>query len=141
MAVTRSLAIALVIVCVGLAAGFGAGALWLAGPRFLLPLAFVAPLVVLALRADFQRSVRSLPVELRVFGFNLPDANSLPAMVYYEPSQPVLYQGRNLDPAYHRFAHRQPVLGPAKTQHIHAGPPGDVGDQGRPVSRIPAAAV
>ena len=31
------------------------------------------------------------------------------AMVYYEPDQPVLYQGRNLDPAYHRFAHRQRV--------------------------------
>ena len=50
---------------------------------------------------------RSLPVELRVFDFALPDANSLPAMVYYEPDQPELYQGRNLDPAYHRFAHRQ----------------------------------
>jgi hypothetical protein len=52
---------------------------------------------------------RSLPVELRVFGFALPDANGLPAMVYYEPAQPVLYQGRNLDPAYHRFAHRQRI--------------------------------
>ena len=52
---------------------------------------------------------RSLPVELRVFGFTLPDANSLSAMVYYEPSQPELYQGRNLDPAYHRFAHRQRI--------------------------------
>ncbi len=30
-------------------------------------------------------------------------------MVYYEPSQPELYQGRNLDPAYHRFAHRHRV--------------------------------
>jgi hypothetical protein len=52
---------------------------------------------------------RSLPVELRVFAFTLPDANSLSAMVYYEPSQPELYQGRNLDPAYHRFAHRQRI--------------------------------
>jgi hypothetical protein len=52
---------------------------------------------------------RSLPVELRVFGFTLPDTNSLPAMVYYESSQPELYQGRNLDPAYHRFAHRQRI--------------------------------
>ena len=54
-------------------------------------------------------ATRTLPVELRVFGFTLPDANSLPAMVYYEPSQPELYQGRNLDPAYHRFAHRQRI--------------------------------
>jgi hypothetical protein len=47
-----------------------------------------------------------LPVELQVYDFALPDANSLDAMVYYEPSQPELYHGRNLDPAYHRFAHR-----------------------------------
>ncbi len=54
-------------------------------------------------------ATRSLPVELRVFGFALPDANSLKAMVYYESDQPELYQGRNLDPAYHRFAHRQRI--------------------------------
>lgn len=57
--------------------------------------------------ADGQE--RSLPVELRVFAFALPAANSLKAMVYYEPAQPELYQGRNLDPAYHRFAHRQRI--------------------------------
>jgi hypothetical protein len=51
----------------------------------------------------------ALPVELRVFGFTLADENSLPVMVYYEPSQPELYQGRNLDPAFHRFAHRHRV--------------------------------
>jgi Domain of unknown function (DUF4091) len=51
----------------------------------------------------------ALPVELRVFGFTLPDENSLPVMVYYEPSQPVLYQGRNLDAAFHSFAHRHRV--------------------------------
>jgi len=51
----------------------------------------------------------ALPVELRVFDFVLPDANSLPVMVYYEPVQPELYQGRNLDPEYHRFAHRHRV--------------------------------
>jgi hypothetical protein len=50
-----------------------------------------------------------LPVELRVFGFTLPDENSLPIMVYYESDQPELYQGRNLDAAYHRFAHRHRV--------------------------------
>jgi hypothetical protein len=47
-----------------LALALGGGALALAGPRFLLPLALAAPLVVLALRADFSRAVRSLPVEL-----------------------------------------------------------------------------
>jgi hypothetical protein len=31
------------------------------------------------------------------------------AMVYYEPEQPVLYQGRDLDAAYHRFARRHRV--------------------------------
>jgi hypothetical protein len=51
----------------------------------------------------------ALPVELRVFDFALPDENSLPAMVYFEPDQPVLYQGRNLDPEFHRFAHRHRI--------------------------------
>ena len=57
--------------------------------------------------ADGQK--RTLPIELEIYDFALPDENSLRAMVYYEPDQPVLYQGRNLDPAYHRFAHRQRV--------------------------------
>ena len=61
----------------------------------------------LTITADGKAS--PVPVELRVFGFTLPDENSLPVMVYYEPDQPVLYQGRNLDPAYHRFAHRHRV--------------------------------
>ena len=51
----------------------------------------------------------AVPVELRVFDFALPDANSLPVMVYFEPDQPELYQGRNLDPAFHRFAHRHRI--------------------------------
>ncbi len=51
----------------------------------------------------------ALPVELRVLAFALPEANSLPVMVYYEPDQPELYQGRNLDLEYHRFAHRHRV--------------------------------
>jgi hypothetical protein len=50
-----------------------------------------------------------VPVALQVFDFTLPDANSLDAMVYYEPSQPELYHGRNLDPQYHRFAHRNRI--------------------------------
>jgi hypothetical protein len=51
----------------------------------------------------------TLPVELRVYDFALPDENSVTAMVYYEPSQPELYHGRNLDAAYHRAAHRHRV--------------------------------
>jgi hypothetical protein len=50
-----------------------------------------------------------IPVELRVYDFALPDENSVTAMVYYEPSQPELYHGRNLDAAYHRAAHRHRV--------------------------------
>jgi len=51
----------------------------------------------------------ALPVELELLDFALPDRNSLDVMVYYEPHQPELYQGRNLDPAYHRFAHRHRI--------------------------------
>jgi hypothetical protein len=51
-----------------LASGFGAIALVLAGPRFLLPLACVAPLMLLALWADQQRAVRSLAVEVAAQG-------------------------------------------------------------------------
>jgi hypothetical protein len=61
----------------------------------------------LAITADGRTT--GLGVSLEVFGFTLPDENSLRAMVYYEPSQPELYQGQNLDPVYHRFAHRQRI--------------------------------
>ena len=61
----------------------------------------------LTVTADGRKT--ELPVELRVFDFALPETNSLPVMVYFEPDQPVLYQGRNLDPAYHRLAHRHRV--------------------------------
>ena len=53
--------------------------------------------------------IRNVPVELKLFDFVLPDENSMHAMVYYSGDQPELYQGRNLDPQYHRFAHRQRV--------------------------------
>jgi hypothetical protein len=36
----------------------------------------------------------TLPVELELFDFALPDENSMHAMVYYERAQPELYQGR-----------------------------------------------
>ncbi|HEX7317577.1 MAG TPA: hypothetical protein VF297_26990 [Pyrinomonadaceae bacterium] len=57
--------------------------------------------------ADGRR--QTIPVELELFDFTLPDENSMHAMVYYEPSQPVQYMGRNLDAEFHRFAHRQRV--------------------------------
>jgi hypothetical protein len=57
--------------------------------------------------ADGQK--QTIPVELELFDFTLPDQNSMQAMVYYESLQPVMYQGRNLDPEYHRFAHRQRI--------------------------------
>lgn len=54
-------------------------------------------------------SVTRVPVKLELFDFALPDRNSMQAMFYFESSQPELYQGRNLDDAYHRFAHRHRV--------------------------------
>ncbi|MCA1620491.1 MAG: DUF4091 domain-containing protein [Acidobacteria bacterium] len=57
--------------------------------------------------ADGRR--RTLPVEMELFDFTLPDENSMHAMVYYEPTQPQQYQGRDLDREYHRFAHRHRV--------------------------------
>jgi hypothetical protein len=50
-----------------------------------------------------------VPVALELFDFTLPDRNSMDAMFYYESSQPELYQGRNLDEVYHRFAHRHRI--------------------------------
>ena len=59
------------------------------------------------LNADGQR--QAIPIELELFDFTLPDQNSMDAMVYYESFQPVIYQGRNLDEQYNRFAHRQRI--------------------------------
>ena len=62
---------------------------------------------VVTVTADDQK--REIPVELELFDFTLPDQNSMQVMVYYESLQPKLYQGRDLDAEYHRFAHRQRV--------------------------------
>ena len=51
-------------------------------------------------------------------------------MVYYEPSQPELYHGRNLDPAYHRFAHRHRV------ELVHAYDEAAVTASRRPLRRL-----
>src|SRR5688572_21184962 len=59
------------------------------------------------IRADAAR--RTLPIELEVHDFVLPDENSMHAMLYYAGDQAALYQGRNLDPAFHRLAHRHRV--------------------------------
>jgi hypothetical protein len=52
---------------------------------------------------------QAIPIELELFDFTLPDQNSMQAMAYYESLQPRLYQGRDLDAEYHRFAHRQRI--------------------------------
>jgi hypothetical protein len=61
------------------------------------------------LEVDADGRKTAVPVELELFDFALSDEPSMHAMVYYEPSQPQLYQGRDLDAAYHRFAHRHRV--------------------------------
>jgi hypothetical protein len=61
----------------------------------------------LTVTADGQKQI--VPIELELFDFTLPDENSMQAMVYYESLQPKLYQGRDLDAEYHRFAHRQRI--------------------------------
>lgn len=66
----------------------------------------------IAIDADGVR--RAVPVELEILDFDLPDRNSMHAMLYYEGSQPERYHGRNLDPAYHRLAHRH------RTELVHA---------------------
>lgn len=52
----------------GLAAGFGTLADFFSDFKFLIPLTAISPLVFLALRADLDRAVRSLPVEIAAQG-------------------------------------------------------------------------
>jgi hypothetical protein len=59
------------------------------------------------IRADGAR--RTVPIELEVFDFTLPDENSMHAMLYYTSDQAERYQGRNLDRAFDRMAHRHRV--------------------------------
>jgi len=60
-------------------------------------------------RISAREGARQIPIELDVVDVQIPDENMLPVMVYYQPDQPELYHGRNLDPAYHRFAKRHRV--------------------------------
>src|ERR1044071_7049887 len=62
-----------------------------------------------ALAVDADGRKKTIPIELELCDFTLPDQNSMHAMVYYESLQPKLYQGRDLDQQYHRFAHRQRI--------------------------------
>jgi hypothetical protein len=62
-----------------------------------------------SIEVDADTARRTLPIELEVFNFTLPDENSMHAMLYYTSDQPERYQGRNLDDAYNRFAHRHRV--------------------------------
>jgi hypothetical protein len=62
---------------------------------------------VVEVHAD--RQVSRVPVDLEVLDVALPEAPTLPAIVYYERSQTDLYHGRNMDREYHQFAHRHRV--------------------------------
>ena len=62
---------------------------------------------------DADSTPRQVPIELEVLDFALPDENSMEAMLFYTSDQPKLYQGRNLDAAYDRLAHRY------RTQLVH----------------------
>ncbi len=61
------------------------------------------------IEVEADGATTAIPVELELFRFALPDENSLRPMFYYEPDQNLLYQGRNLDAGFHRFAHRHRV--------------------------------
>ncbi len=62
-----------------------------------------------AIDVQVDGTARRVPVRLEVLDVTLPDEPTLPAMVYYERSQTDLYHGRNMDAAYHAFAHRHRV--------------------------------
>ena len=55
----------------------------------------VATRGTIELRVDGAR--RTVPIELEVYDFVLPDENSMHAMLYYSSDQAELYHGRNLD--------------------------------------------
>jgi len=51
----------------------------------------------------------SIPLELELFDFALPDENSLHYMLYFESSQVEQYHGADYEARYHRLAHRNRV--------------------------------
>jgi hypothetical protein len=56
------------VLFLGMSLGFGFTTLLLSDARFLIPLALVSPLVILALRADLDRAARTLVVEMAAQG-------------------------------------------------------------------------
>ncbi len=62
---------------------------------------------VVSIRVD--GNAQAIPLELELLDFDLPDENSIQAMIYFDADQLELYQGRRLDPEYHRFAHRNRI--------------------------------
>ncbi len=62
-----------------------------------------------AVRLRAGDSFRDIPVELELFDFELPDENSMSAMLYFEPEQLDLYQRGGIEDRFHRFAHRNRV--------------------------------
>jgi Domain of unknown function (DUF4091) len=69
--------------------------------------------------------MRAVPIELELFDFTLPDESSLPAMVFFDPTQVELYHGYggpDLVERYHRFAHRQRIefVGPNDEASVRA---------------------
>lgn len=114
-----------------LALGLAGLALVLAGPRFLGPVALAAPLVLVALRADFSRAVRALSVELTAqaaFGALAPAlvlAGGGPVRQAAEAwLLASLVGGANL-------AHVRRFLG-----HAHALPPGELRRRALPVHAL-----
>jgi hypothetical protein len=52
---------------------------------------------------------RTVPVELTLFDFTLPDEGSMSAMLYFEKEQLDLYIGEDVADRFHRFGHRHRV--------------------------------
>ncbi|UCF37587.1 MAG: DUF4091 domain-containing protein [Acidobacteriota bacterium] len=61
------------------------------------------------LEVTADSTLYTIPVTLNLWDFNLPETNSIDAMIYFESGQPLLYHGRRLDTEYHRFAHRNRI--------------------------------
>ena len=70
---------------------------------------------------DADGKTLSVPIELQVLDFTLPDENSMDAMLFYTSDQPELYHGRNLDAAYDRLAHRNRTATGARVRRTVGG--------------------
>ncbi|MFK7693794.1 heparin/heparin-sulfate lyase HepB [Paenibacillus sp. HJGM_3] len=54
-------------------------------------------------------AVHTIPIELDLMDFTLPDENSMDAMIFYEGVQTDVFHGKNMDAQYNRLAHRNRV--------------------------------